>query len=506
MKKRIILLMLVAMLVVSLAACGGDKKEGETTTLRVMNRVNPEVSYEENNEWVKAVEEAAGVKLEIEAPAPSNYNDKLQITMASGNLPDIIYIFQNDNNYAKWAGDGLLLELDDEIDKYPNLKENISAETFASFRASTTGKIHAIPKSNQMSYWGYVVNEEWLKKLGMDAPETLEEFYEFAKAVSNSDPDGNGRKDTFAISPSGQTNAGASVWEEYYLLSAFDLISAEDRLDENGEFKRRQEYEGYYPYLEFMRKLYEEKLIDPEFFLNKSAAHCEKFIQQRIGLFGGHDGGVKGLFGKDSLDRILNNYEYYPNLKNSDGERILYASTPVWGAWAISAETKNKDAALKFLDFGNSPEGWRIMNIGKDGVHYSSYNPETKELIRTDEQSELCRSEFSSYTSISATYKGEVAYVSLCDTPEKLAKYKKGLDNYLSKTKIEKIPNVVAPELIKLKSEQPDIFTKMDQKEIQYVTGEITLDELKAYVEDVYLPKTEEAYAEKAKLLKKAYN
>ena len=279
MKKRITLLALAAAMIVASSACGGKEKDGDVTTLRIMNRVNSDVSYEDDNLWVKAVEEAAGVKLEIEAPAPSNYNDKIQITMASGNLPDIIYIFQNNNNYDKWAKDGLLVELDNEIEKYPNIKENISDNQFNMFRSASTGKIHAVPKANTISHWGYVANDEWLNKLGMKAPETVEEFYAFAKAVANNDPDGNGKNDTFAISPSGQSNAGASVWDEYWLLNAFDLYMAENRLLEDGSYKCRQEYEGYYPYLEFMNKLYSEKLMDPEFFLNKSGESGTKFLQ-----------------------------------------------------------------------------------------------------------------------------------------------------------------------------------------------------------------------------------
>ena len=502
--KRLIPAAAALAIAASSAACGNGGSDGAVTTIRMMNRVDSEVSYEEDNAWVKAVEEAANVKLEIEAPAPSSYTDKLQITMASGNLPDIIYIFTNDNNYDKWAKDGLLLELDGETGKYPNIMSNITSDMWNSFRSASTGKIHAVPKPNKISYWGYVANKAWLDALGMDAPETKEEFYELAKAVVSRDPDGNGKADTFILSPSGQTTAGASVWEEFFLLNAFDLLNAEERLDADGEYKRRQEYEGYYPYLEFMHKLYEEKLMDPEFFLNKSGESSNKFLQNRVAVFSGHDGGVKALYGKDSTEKIMSDYEYYPMLKTDSGERNLYVTAPVWGGWAISADSKVKDEALKFIDFGNSEEGWRLMNIGVEGVHYTSYNPETKELIRTEEQSALCRSEFSSYTCFAVTYNDEPAYISLCDTAEKLQKYNNELDNYLAKTEIKSIPSVVATKLIQLKADDPDLFTKMDQMEIQYITGEISLEELKDYVDNTYLPKTREAYAEKAELIKAA--
>lgn len=46
--------------------------------------------------------------------------------MASGDLPDIIYTWEFDQNYEKWANDGLILPLDEYIEDYPNLMANIS--------------------------------------------------------------------------------------------------------------------------------------------------------------------------------------------------------------------------------------------------------------------------------------------------------------------------------------------------------------------------------------------
>ena len=51
----------------------------------------------------------------------------------------------------------------------------------------------------------------------------------------------------------------------------------------------------------------------------------------------------------------------------------------------------------------------------------------------------------------------------------------------------------------------PDLFKKRDQMEVQYITGDISLSELKAFIDGEFLPKTAEAYAEFAKLMEKAY-
>ena len=504
-KRAFALFMAIVAVVLVFAACGNNNSadNGSTTTIRIFNRVNPEVQYGDSNDWVKAVEKAANVKLDIEAPAPSNYNDKLQILMSSGDMPDIIYIFQNDNNYDTWAKNGLFLELDDLIDKYPNLKNNISKELWETARSTSTGKIMAVPKPNIKNHWGFVANDKWLEKLGMSAPETLDEFYELAKAIATQDPDGNGKNDTYILSPEGQTTVGASVWNETFLMAAFNIDAYSYRPDTDGKFKPKEQFEGYYPYLEYMHKLYEEKLIDPEFFINKSGGSVDKLSQNRIGIIQGHDGNVKGLFGK--VATAITDFSFYPPLKNPQGERISYNPPSVWGYWAIPSNSKKAEAALKLLDWANSEEGARIMNIGEEGVHYESYDEKLKAVFRTDAQSEKCRKEFSSYTPFSVTYNSEPIYISLCDTQEKLDKYYKDLNNYLDKVTEVDVPSVVSPKLIDLMASNPDLFKKRDQMEVQYITGDISLSELKAFIDGEFLPKTAEAYAEFAKLMEKAY-
>lgn len=506
MKRMFICALGAAACLLLLAGCSNnDQTAGDRPTIRIFTRVNAEVQFDNNNDAVKALEDAANVNLEIEAPPPSSYSDKLQITMASGDLPDITYIFQTDNNYDTWSKNGLFLALDDKIDQYPNIKNNITDELWEIVKAPSTGQINAVPKPNIVSHYGYVVNQKWLETLNMEAPTTIDEFYEFAKAVATQDPDGNGVNDTFAISPSVQNTAGTSVWGEYFLMSAFNMQQYDNRPDKDGEYKPKEKFEGYYPYLTFMRKLYEENLMDPEFFINKANESTDKLLQNRIGMMSGHDGNVKGLFGKAPTEQVISDYSFYPPLKDQEtGEIVQYIPPAIWGCWAISADSEVADASLGLIDYCNSEEGWLLTNIGVQGVHYETYVPETKELIRTEEQSEKSRREMSSYTPFTVTYQGEPAYISLCDTPEKLEKYNTEFERYLSATTEYSVPSVTSPKYIALQASNPDLFKKRDQMEIQYVTGEISLEELQSFIEGEFLPATAEADQEKAELLKAA--
>lgn len=90
-------------------------------TIKMFNRVNAAVVVE-NNPVIAEVEKLANVKLSVEAPPINNYVDKLQVLMASGDLPDLIYNWGGaDANMEKWAQNDLIAPLDDKIKNYPNL-------------------------------------------------------------------------------------------------------------------------------------------------------------------------------------------------------------------------------------------------------------------------------------------------------------------------------------------------------------------------------------------------
>ena len=41
-----------------------------------------------------------------------------------------------------------------------------------------------------------IIRQDWLDKLGLKAPTTIDEFEEVIRAFTEDDPDGNGQKDT----------------------------------------------------------------------------------------------------------------------------------------------------------------------------------------------------------------------------------------------------------------------------------------------------------------------
>jgi putative aldouronate transport system substrate-binding protein len=483
MKRCVLLSAVVLCLTAQVFAGGGGQtsSNAKEVTLTMINRVNSEVVID-NNPLIKYIREKFGFNIELEAPPINNYADRLQIVMASGDLPDLIYAQGFNQNYKKWAEDGLILPVNDLVKNYPNIMHNITPETLENAVVPSTGLAYAIPRTNKLNRNGYIVNIKWLSKFGLKPPTTIDEFYEFGKKVATGDPDGNGQNDTYLLSPVNGVLDSTAL----FIMGAFLPTSEFGAPDFDGVYKIRQKMNGYYPYLEFMRKLYAEKIIDPEYFVNKVYDDKEKVLQGRVAMYTGHDSNVP-------IENLINNngafdtFDFFPPIRAADGKSRNYLVPAVWGGWLLPVSSKKTQDALRFLDWGNSPEGFEILNMGIPGQTYNSYDLKTRKLDQTDAQRSLWTTVTSSYMTVSYAYEGQMAAVS--NQANIADHYQRSLNNYLSAVEEISFPPVLLPELDTFNMNNPDLITRKGELENKYVIGDISLDELKAFINNEWLPK-----------------
>ena len=105
--KRIVSLFLALLMVMSLVCVASAE---ERVTLTMMNRL-PATYVVDDNPVIEALEDLLNVNLEIEAPPISSYSDRRNIVLASGELPDIIYVNDTGASYTQWSRDSLFLDL-----------------------------------------------------------------------------------------------------------------------------------------------------------------------------------------------------------------------------------------------------------------------------------------------------------------------------------------------------------------------------------------------------------
>ncbi len=475
----------------STPADAGDEMDTSPITISLLNRVPAEYLTEDNH-VLDEIERITGVKLEIDAPPIANFSDRLQVVMASGDIPDVIYVWDFDSKYEKFAQDGLVMPLDEDmLAQYPNISAGLTEEQWGMARVgSMDNQLFAIPRAHPVSRWAVNVNQSWLDQLEVEMPTTPDEVYELAKRVATEDPDGNGKDDTFLYSPTG-------LWSDCWLVFGFLPFSLQHKPaylpdPADGEYKIKEKMTGYWPYLDFVRKLYEEGLMDPEWFTNNYYDDRTKFEQQRVAFC--HNGSAAEVSMITNFPDALERFKTYPALlmEGQDKPRNeISAST--WGGFMINADVDDYklQRILSFIDWAYSPEGFLMFQIGVEGEDYTSYDMENRSVVRTDEQTEHVTGNTSGYMSFCNAYDGMPAI--LASTPELAATTKAIYDEFDAAVNTIVIPTIKCPEIDNWAAENPDIASKKESMEVSYVCGEVSREDYEAFLNDEYFPSIEEA-------------
>lgn len=179
----------------SAASAGGEEK-GEEVTIKVMvwDRGNaaPGTTPENNTltDWIKTnVKEKYNINVEYVSVPRSSSDDKVNIMMAGGNAPDIIFTYSQ-NLFNNFAQNGGLADLTAAYEAYgTNLKQY---QPDIQNMGQYDGKQFAILKQRGLEmprHLGFI-RKDWLDALGMDIPKTKEELQTYLQAVKDQNPGG----------------------------------------------------------------------------------------------------------------------------------------------------------------------------------------------------------------------------------------------------------------------------------------------------------------------------
>lgn len=503
--KRVCCVVLSAVMVIPTAACGA--KGGEPTneassaageepaTIRIVTSVDSQFQLE-NNPVIEAIEKAANVNLEIEVPPINNYLDRLNVIMASGELPDIVFIQEiTDPSYFKWAEEGLLIPLDEYLPQMPNVTANTTEAQMQTGVVPTTGKLHTLPRPHAENFNGAVIREDWLNKLGLEIPETIEEFEKVATAFTFQDPDGDGQDNTYGLSLT-NVNDNYNYNNLSIFYSAFGLHKPFVP-DENGKVTIIQDQSAYFDLIDFFRGLYEKGVLDPEWYTNQGYAETDKFKFGQTGIDSLYIKpvslystdvytGTKSAFPDSKLGFI------YP-LKKDEGATSYY-ETPAstWGGYSISSSCKQVDRVLEFIDWCYSEEGRTMMNIGVQGITYDSFTTTEDgtlaKIVYKDNQYENSLKYVSKYFTFITALDG-MRLVAVGDSLENQDAYIEKATGYREKVDMRYIPAMqVLTSYTELMRNNPELNTKLDEECAKYIIGNTTKEQFVDYVQNIYVP------------------
>lgn len=319
--KRVIAAALSACMVVSLAGCGNkveindgtfrpvDASElefplKETTTLTGMISYPANTESDPNKRTIfKRLQEQTNVEIKWTAIQGDQWADKITLNMSDPNkLTDFVFTAGfSDSNLLKYADYGAIIPLEEYIDAYmPNLKSVF--DKYPEYRTMCTdvnGHIWSLPWIEQLGSEKTAIqtignmsfiNKKWLDFLNLEIPETVDEFEQVLIAFRDhaSELQEEFGIDGSIIPMSCIVNNGDQ--DPAILINGFGEgygDADKDRhiaVTDDKKVICSATQEGYKKGIQWLHKLYEQKLIDPEAFTQEWSTYVSKGKSGRYGV------------------------------------------------------------------------------------------------------------------------------------------------------------------------------------------------------------------------------
>lgn len=398
MRAKKTLLLAIAMLSQVLVGCSdsnNSSKAGDKSFTIFAINGNYLEGTKKDSIW-KYIEEKADCEVSISGASNNGdyYTTLSPKINSSKNMPDVFFAVPNgtDSSYYAWADQskGVLYNLDELMagkeEQYPYLYSVINSDQFKNMRFD--GAHTLIPMPSDKSGWGIYYRSDWLINVGyykkdsngnaiLDdngnkiavTPTTMDEFTEVLRLFTENDPDGNGKNDTYGISP----GAGAHMTNPLY--HAFGTPTDWDVNDEN-EIEYMYLSPEYKNYLSWFREQYQNGYVDPQFYINKNDSDRSLFEKGKVGVIITNAEShvlyvakpMENIFGKGKT--IMGVAPMGTSTCGKEGAQGFSDWGGTWGGFSITKKCTNPDAVLRFFNYLLSPEGAMTSQYGIEGTHY----------------------------------------------------------------------------------------------------------------------------------------
>lgn len=387
MPRKLFRYALAPLLVVALAsvtACGSsDPVETETSDVSTPMTISF-FGSDANPTWNgmqdevgKAITKATNVTINAEYDVSGGGTQKIALMTASGTYPDMIF---PKGSITKLVEAGALIDLTDLINKYgPNIKKVYGDDLARLQYSKEDPSIYVLPTNagvGQTSFdagGGFEVQHAVMKEMGYPKIETVKDFEKVLKDYKEKHPTINGQ-------PTIPLSLNADDWKIMITVTnpAFLSTGAPD----DGEFyidpetyeaqlhyKRPEEKE----YFRWLNHMYNEGLLDPETFTQKTDQYNSKIASGRVlGLIDqdwDYQQAENALKSSGMSERTYGHYPVQLNTETKD-RSFQDIGAPVGYGVGITTSAKDPIRIIKFLDWMSSDEAQILNQWGIEGKHY----------------------------------------------------------------------------------------------------------------------------------------
>ncbi|GAB1156048.1 extracellular solute-binding protein [Paenibacillus illinoisensis] len=379
----------VLVMSVVLSACG-SQEAGQTSKssgssgnvndpleVSIMTITPSAVPAADDNVIKRAIEKATNSKMSIQWVSNNIYSDKLNLTLASGDIPDLIMI--NDpfgSTFTKMVKQGAFWDITPYIQEYPNLSKGIPDIAWETTKAAD-GNNYGIPRPRPVTGDSFfIIRKDWLDKLNLQVPETTDELFDVMKAFVEQDPDGNGQPDTTAlaayVSPDDlgwNGNLGPVLGA---IENSFIGSNSSWKWDKTeGKLVYRELLPEVRESLQYLTKAYSSGMMPEDLLSLKLTQARELFKRNQAGIIVDKTGTMRKIYADDlkKVDPSFKYTDFYP-LTNLNGYNPKGSGYNGILAIPASVPEEKMKRILQLVDTWMNPEVFEIQQFGIEGTHY----------------------------------------------------------------------------------------------------------------------------------------
>jgi len=336
-----------------------------SVTITTIRGEDPSVKFREGenlseNVHTRWARDTLGVNIKTLWSAPmadGSYNTKLKLMLSSGDeLPDVFVVY--DKNIANmFIESGKVLNAGKAFDEYASSTWKAAmAETEVAWQPFTReGERYGIPVINnsmgsQSAMW---IRQDWLDKLNLKAPKTVEELEQVMDAFANQDPDGNGQKDTISLAfPMKNSITGYPIGDASWIYGLFGAIPERWYPGADGKLQYGSIQPGVKTALGKLKEWKDKGYISSDVALHDTNKMIELVAAGKVGIIGGQSWFMTypGALGLASNPKAM--YTPYPIPQGQNGTNMRTISEPYYGVVLLNKNI-SKEALQAFFHYQN---------------------------------------------------------------------------------------------------------------------------------------------------------
>ncbi len=343
----------------------------------------PDVTYINDlneNTLTPWILEKTNIKLNYEEIPDTEWDTKVNLLIASDELPDaFIYGSFSAAELADYGAQGVFLPMNDIIAEHGYYINQVfdQQEALPGAYTALDGNIYTLPSVNECYHCYYSmrawINQQWLTNLGLEYPNTVDEFVNVLRAFKEQDANGNGDPND-EIPFSGNASSWNGTIYPFLLNSFLHYDTSNLSVKEDGTVIFTPIQPEFKEGLQWIASLIDEGLIEKEALTQTAEQLKTKGSGVDSALLGGFTAAVwwDGVGADDGEGSRCREYCGLSPLEGPNGVRISpWSGTGFYmGNSVITTACEDPVPLFKMFDYMLSEEGTLRSQIGELDVDY----------------------------------------------------------------------------------------------------------------------------------------